>query len=218
MRIHHSVSRKGVPLEGKELLSLIRRNPGKSAAQLAKMSGYTSMSKTGETRIKMLAFQNAVLAARNIRFKDTPLESEKAGRKASYRIQVQKNGSLLINSAYTRRMGIKPGTEFEVHIGHRQIKLIKVERSRKFNIHELLSKEANQLDHQELKYLIGYTTSPAEDERFHELLNLQQSGTLSDDEKAELKKQMAFYNLGMQKKGEALIELRRREYAQAAAL
>ncbi|UFP95275.1 AbrB family transcriptional regulator [Gloeobacter morelensis] len=116
------------PVSGKELLKLIKQNPGKSAKQLAEMAGYTTVTKTGQKRVKMLAFQSAVLEANNIAIKpeQEEVETVRGGRKASYRIQVQQNGNLLIGSAYTRQMGLIPGTEFEIQIGRKHIKLVQV--------------------------------------------------------------------------------------------
>jgi hypothetical protein len=119
-------------VQGKELLQLIKQNPGKSGKQLAEMAGYTTTTRTGQVRVKMLAFQNALLAANNISFKTQDSDTEettRGGRKATYKIQVQQNGNLLIGAAYTRQMGLKPGTEFEIQIGRKHIKLVQVDSS-----------------------------------------------------------------------------------------
>lgn len=117
------------PTQGKELLQLIKQNPAKSAKQLAELAGYTTTTKTGQQRVKMLAFQNAVLQANNISFRAEEEESNgvRGGRKATYQIQVQQNGNLLIGAAYTRQMGLVPGTEFEIQIGRKHIKLVQVD-------------------------------------------------------------------------------------------
>ncbi|MDT7945994.1 MAG: AbrB-like transcriptional regulator, partial [Cyanobacteriota bacterium PSP.bin.10] len=36
------------------------------------------------------------------------------------------NGNLLIGAAYTKKMGLKPGDEFEIKLGHHNIKLERV--------------------------------------------------------------------------------------------
>ncbi|WP_245395471.1 AbrB family transcriptional regulator [Anthocerotibacter panamensis] len=51
---------------------------------------------------------------------------QRGGRVANYRIQVQQNGNLLIGGAYTRRMGFQPGSEFEIQLGRKHIKLLHV--------------------------------------------------------------------------------------------
>ena len=49
------------------------------------------------------------------------------GRSASYRITVQSNGNLLIGSAYTKQMGLKPGDEFEISLGRKHIRLTQID-------------------------------------------------------------------------------------------
>lgn len=113
-------------LTGDELLKLIKENASASGKQLAEQAGYTTTTKTGQVRVKMLAFQNAVLSANKITFKEAPSETKgiRGGRKASFFIQVQNNGNLLIGSAYTKKMGLEPGTYFTIEPGRKHIKLI----------------------------------------------------------------------------------------------
>ncbi|AGY58748.1 AbrB family transcriptional regulator [Gloeobacter kilaueensis] len=117
--------------QGKELLKLIKENQSKSAKQLAELAGYTTVTKSGQKRVKMLAFQSAILQANNISLTPQQEEGEgvRGGRKASYRIKVQQNGNLLIGTAYTRQMGLEPGTEFEIQIGRKHIKLVQLDGS-----------------------------------------------------------------------------------------
>ena len=49
------------------------------------------------------------------------------GRSASYRISVQSNGNLLIGSAYTKHMNLKPGDEFIITLGKKHIRLKQVD-------------------------------------------------------------------------------------------
>jgi hypothetical protein len=37
---------------------------------------------------------------------------------------VQFNGNLMVGKAYTAQLGLKPGDEFEIKLGRKQIKLI----------------------------------------------------------------------------------------------
>ncbi|AGY57807.1 AbrB family transcriptional regulator [Gloeobacter kilaueensis] len=113
---------------GRDLLQLIKQNPDKSARQLAEIAGYTTSTKSGQQRVKMLAFQKAVLEANNINFKggEEEVETVRGGRKATYRIQVQQNGNLLIGAAYTRQINLKPGTTFEIQIGRKHLKLVQL--------------------------------------------------------------------------------------------
>ena len=48
----------------------------------------------------------------------------KGGRKLSYVATVQGNGNLLIGKAYTAMLDLKPGDEFEIKLGRKQIRLI----------------------------------------------------------------------------------------------
>ena len=48
----------------------------------------------------------------------------KGGRKLSYVATVQGNGNLLVGKAYTAMLDLKPGDEFEIKLGRKQIKLI----------------------------------------------------------------------------------------------
>ena len=50
----------------------------------------------------------------------------KGGRKLSYVATVQGNGNLLIGKAYTAMLDLKPGDEFEIKLGRKQIRLVPV--------------------------------------------------------------------------------------------
>jgi hypothetical protein len=199
-------------LQGEKLVKFVQRNPGKTSKQLAELAGYASTTKTGRDRVNMMAFQNAMLAANNITFNVVEDSGNtRSGRKASHRIQVQQNGNLLIGAAYTRQMGLIPGTEFEIQIGRKHIKLVQVERSLKPEILELLyGKEVDKFSDQELQELINYSVPPKLDEKFHELLDLKRADALSPEEKDELHRMMDLYDIGMRKKSQAIAELYRR--------
>jgi hypothetical protein len=199
-------------LQGEKLVKFVMRNPGKSGKQLAELAGYASTTKTGRDRINMMAFQNAMLAANNITFNNVEdSESKRSGRKASHRIQVQQNGNLLIGAAYTRQMGLIPGTEFEIQTGRKHIKLVQVERSLEPEILELLyKKEVDKFSDQELRKLINYSAPPFLDEKFYGLLDLNRADALSPEEKDELNRMMDLYDIGMQKKSQAIDELYKR--------
>jgi hypothetical protein len=44
---------------------------------------------------------------------------------------VQSNGNLLVGSAYTKQLGLKPGDEFIVTLGRKHIKLIPISEQEK---------------------------------------------------------------------------------------
>jgi bifunctional DNA-binding transcriptional regulator/antitoxin component of YhaV-PrlF toxin-antitoxin module len=48
----------------------------------------------------------------------------KAGRSLSYVATVQGNGNLLIGKAYSALLDLKPGDEFEIKLGRKQIRLV----------------------------------------------------------------------------------------------
>ncbi len=50
----------------------------------------------------------------------------KGGRKLSYVATVQGNGNLLIGMAYTAMLDLKPGNEFDIKLGRKQIRLTPV--------------------------------------------------------------------------------------------
>ena len=50
----------------------------------------------------------------------------KGGRKLSYTTKIQFNGNLLVGKAYTAMLDLKPGDEFEIKLGRKQIKLVPI--------------------------------------------------------------------------------------------
>jgi AbrB-like transcriptional regulator len=108
------------------LLRRVEELKGTPKTEIARALGYVSKTRTGQERVKLASFVNALLEAKGVDFSAETKRSGRAGRSASYRIQVQKNGNLLIGAAYTREMGLEPGTEFIIQLGHKRIKLVKV--------------------------------------------------------------------------------------------
>ena len=53
-------------------------------------------------------------------------DASKSGRKLSYVTKVQFNGNLLIGKAYTALIDLKPGDEFQIKLGRKQIRLVPV--------------------------------------------------------------------------------------------
>ncbi|AFY72291.1 hypothetical protein Syn7502_00118 [Synechococcus sp. PCC 7502] len=110
-----------VMLEGEALLQKVKELEHLSKEEKAKACGYSTVTKTGKDRINSMKFLNALMEAANIKL-DTK-GSTKGGRSASYRVSVQKNGNLLIGSAYTSQMGLNPGDELEIRLGRKHIQL-----------------------------------------------------------------------------------------------
>jgi hypothetical protein len=115
-----------VPVTGKELLKKVEGLQGTPRKEMARALGFVSYTKTGQERVKLASFMNALLEAKGIGFGGSSGHDRRAGRSASYRIQIQQNGDLLVGAAYTRKLGLEPGSKFEIQLGHKHIKLVKV--------------------------------------------------------------------------------------------
>lgn len=110
-------------LTGKALLKKVKELEHLSREEKAKTCGYYTITKKGVTRVNMMKFLNALIDAEGIQIDSTQSGNGRGGRSASYRITVQSNGNLLIGSAYTKQMGLKPGDEFEISLGRKHIHL-----------------------------------------------------------------------------------------------
>ncbi|MEM8602512.1 MAG: AbrB family transcriptional regulator [Cyanobacteria bacterium P01_H01_bin.121] len=108
-------------LSGKELLQKVQSMNGKRR-EIAIACGYTS--KNGKA--DLAKFYEALLSAKGVQI-DNGSAPSRRGREATYRATVQKNGQILIGAAYTKEMGLKPGTEFKLKLGYKHIHLIPVD-------------------------------------------------------------------------------------------
>ncbi|MGE5657807.1 MAG: AbrB family transcriptional regulator [Actinomycetota bacterium] len=129
------------PLTGKALLQKVKGSE-LPRRELAKLCGYYSVNKSGEVRINLAEFYDAVLAAKGIEL-DKSQTRDRRGREASYRVSVHKNGSIVIGSNYTEEMGLQPGDEFEIKLGYKHIRLVQVESD---NNGETLDDETSDSD------------------------------------------------------------------------
>lgn len=121
------MSKKPQPLTGKELLKKVKKLGDVSREEKAIECGYYTLSGK-QKRVSMVKFLNALIEAEGISLdNDVNTETKKRGRSANYRINVQSNGNLSIGKAYTDKMGLKPGDEFEVVLGRKNIHLKQVE-------------------------------------------------------------------------------------------
>ena len=114
-------------LKGKALLKKVEELGHLSKEEKAKTCGYYTVTKKGVTRVNMMKFFNALIEAKGIQVDSTQSSNGRGGRSASYRITVQSNGNLLIGSAYTKQMGLKPGDEFEISLGRKHIRLTQLD-------------------------------------------------------------------------------------------
>jgi hypothetical protein len=115
------------PLVGEELLKKVKELENESKEDKAKLCGYYTVTKNGIERVNMMKFLNALIDAEGIQLDSTPSANGRGGRSASYRISVQSNNNLLIGSAYTKQMNLKPGDEFIITLGKKHIRLRQVD-------------------------------------------------------------------------------------------
>jgi len=115
------------PLTGEKLLAKVVELEGLSKEEKAKKCGYVTVTKNGQERTNMMKFYNALMEAKGIELDETGEARRRGGKPASYRVSVQSNGNLLIGAAYTRQLGLEPGDEFQIQLGRKHIKLVKLE-------------------------------------------------------------------------------------------
>ena len=114
------------PLTGQELLDKIEELGDLSKEEKAKVCGYVTSTKKGLPRVNMMKFYNALMEAKDIDLDSSANGQGRGGRSASYRISVQSNGNLLIGAAYTKKMSLNIGDEFEITLGRKHIHLKQV--------------------------------------------------------------------------------------------
>ncbi len=120
--------KKVEPLVGEALLKRVKELEHLSKEDKAKECGYYTVTKNGVERVNMMKFLNALIDADGITLDNKQGENGRGGRSASYRISVQSNGNLLIGAAYTKKMNLAPGDEFEISLGRKHIHLKQVDR------------------------------------------------------------------------------------------
>jgi hypothetical protein len=114
-------------LTGSDLLAKVKELGDVSKSDLVRSCGYVSTKKDGAERLNFTAFYEALLDAKGVSLGDGPGRGKgKAGRSLSYVATVQGNGNLLVGKAYTGQLDLKPGDEFEIKLGKKQIRLIPV--------------------------------------------------------------------------------------------
>jgi hypothetical protein len=114
------------PLTGKALLQKVKELSSLPRREKAKLCGYYTTNKSNDVRVDVTGFYDAVLAAQGIRL-DPDSGKDGRGREPTYRVSVHKNGQIVIGSAYTSEMGLKPGDEFIIKLGYKHIHLIQVD-------------------------------------------------------------------------------------------
>jgi hypothetical protein len=113
-------------LTGSDLLSKVKEMGDASKSDLVRACGYVSSKKDGSERLNFTAFYEALLDAKGVSLGDGGSRGGKRGRGLSYIAKVQFNGNLLVGKAYTAMLDLKPGHEFEIKLGRKQITLIPI--------------------------------------------------------------------------------------------
>ena len=112
-------------LTGSDLLAKVKELGDASKSDLVRAAGYVSTKKDGSERLNFTAFYEALLEAKGVSLGDSGGKGKgKAGRSLSYVAKVQFNGNLLVGKAYTALLDLKPGDEFEIKLGKKQIRLV----------------------------------------------------------------------------------------------
>jgi hypothetical protein len=115
-------------LTGSDLLAKVKELGDASKSDLARGCGYVSTKKDGAERLNFTAFYEALLEAKGVSLgaDGSGKGRGKAGRKLSHTTKVQFNGNLMVGKAYTAMLDLKPGDEFEIKLGKKQIRLVPV--------------------------------------------------------------------------------------------
>jgi hypothetical protein len=116
-------------LTGSDLLSKVKELGDVSKSDLVRACGYVSGKKDGGDRLNFTAFYEALLEAKGVSLGESGKGSGgrgRPGRQLSYATKVQFNGNLMVGKAYTALLGLKPGDEFEIKLGRKQVRLVPV--------------------------------------------------------------------------------------------
>jgi hypothetical protein len=111
-------------LTGTDLLTKVKELGDAGKSEIVRACGYVSSKKDGGERLNFTAFYEALLEAKGVEIGGSG--GGRAGRKLSYVATVQGNGNLLVGKAYTALLNLKPGDEFEIKLGRKQIRLVPV--------------------------------------------------------------------------------------------
>jgi hypothetical protein len=112
-------------LTGSELLTKVKEQGDASKSDLVRAAGYVSTKKDGSERLNFTAFYEALLEAKGVSLGEGSGNAKgRGGRSLSYVATVQGNGNLLVGKAYTAMLDLRPGDEFEIKLGRKQIRLV----------------------------------------------------------------------------------------------
>ena len=111
-------------LTGTDLLTRVKELGDAGKSDIVRACGYVSSKKDGGERLNFTAFYEALLEAKGVELGGSGVV--RAGRKLTYTATVHGNGNLLVGKAYTELLNLKPGDEFEIKLGRKQIRLVPV--------------------------------------------------------------------------------------------
>jgi AbrB-like transcriptional regulator len=111
-------------LTGTDLLTKVKELGDAGKSEIVRACGYVSSKKDGGDRLNFTAFYEALLEAKGVEIGGSG--GGRTGRKLSYVATVQGNGNLLVGKAYTALLNLRPGDEFEIKLGRKQIRLVPV--------------------------------------------------------------------------------------------
>jgi len=110
-------------LTGNDLLAKVKELGDVGKSDIVRACGYVSAKKDGSERLNFTAFYEALLNAKGVDFWSW-LQGRQGGTQAQLHHQIQFNGNLMVGKAYTSLLDLKPGDEFEIKLGRKQIRLV----------------------------------------------------------------------------------------------
>jgi hypothetical protein len=112
-------------LTGSDLLAKVKEMGDASKSDLVRACGYVSSKKDGTERLNFTAFYESLLQAKGVSLGNGHVSgTRKRGRGLSYHTKIQFNGNLMVGKAYTAQLDLRPGDEFEIKLGRKQICLV----------------------------------------------------------------------------------------------
>ena len=119
---NNTSEQSNTPLTGKALLKKVKDLSDSSKKDTAIACGYYTTTKDQQKRVNLGKFYDAVLQAKGVKLYERDTKDGR-GRAPTYRACVHKNGQLVIGANYTDEMGLKPGDEFNIQLGHKHLPL-----------------------------------------------------------------------------------------------
>lgn len=112
-------------LIGEALIQKVNQLSHLSRQEIARQSGYYTVTRNNETRVNLIEFYDALLAAKDISLNPKKLKDNHDPESAN-RVTVDKNAQIVIGASYTQAIGLKPGDKIEVKLISEQILLSRI--------------------------------------------------------------------------------------------